>query len=135
MNGNKKNWTEYVTQWLTMHACQQRLRHCYVKGRLQPTRSFGDFYLKYEVLSYDKETQRCVSVCVCVCLEINVLIFSPLLKEGKSFPYITVVPDITIHKRKMNSVKWGSENKCSFIVLASDGVWDFLTKEEVHDNV
>lgn len=27
---------------------------CYVKGRLQPTRSFGDFYLKYKEYNFTR---------------------------------------------------------------------------------
>lgn len=109
-----QRWIEYPVQWLGLlgHAIEQS--SCYVKGRLQPTRSFGDFYLKREEFSYDFETD------------------SPFFRDAKSFPYITAVPEVRIYPRD-TALRLGQYQRQSrpFLVLASDGVWDFLSPQEV----
>jgi len=52
------------------------LKACYVKGRLQPTRSFGDFYLKYERFGE-----------------------AAFVQPPYSFPYITAIPEVTAVER------------------------------------
>jgi len=76
-----------------------RLTACYVKGRLQPTRSFGDFYLK------DK---RYASM--------------GLIQPPLTPPYITAAPEIAVLPR---------EREDQALILASDGLWDFLTGLDV----
>ena len=78
---------------------------CYVKGRLQPTKSFGDFHLKDSRVEMDHERQR------------------PFLDPTtpKSFPYIDVDPDITITKRTSSD---------RFLIAATDGLWDQFSSQE-----
>jgi pyruvate dehydrogenase phosphatase len=78
---------------------------CYVKGRLQPTRAFGDFYLK---------DARAVEVC-------------PELVPASSFspPYIEVTPSINEWQRESGSL----------LVLATDGLWDYVSPQQVVDLV
>lgn len=83
---------------------------CYVKGRLQPTRSFGDFYLKHsefngpEYQNGDRSRGRHVP-------------------QPYTPPYITASPE-------MNTRIISNTDK--FIILGSDGVWDFLENQEVY---
>eukprot|EP00922_Rhytidocystis_sp_ex-Travisia-forbesii_P021973 GHVS01032190.1.p1 GENE.GHVS01032190.1~~GHVS01032190.1.p1 ORF type:complete len:642 (-),score=143.10 GHVS01032190.1:427-2352(-) len=110
----KRNWTEprvaghyweYPLQWMGVGLGEEHMsRSCYVKGRLQPTRSFGDFYLKKKEFSFDTARNR------------------GFVREPHSFPYITADPTVDVFER---------EAADEFIVLCSDGVWDFLTDEEV----
>jgi pyruvate dehydrogenase phosphatase len=37
-----------------IYKCIKNTQYCYVKGRLQPTRSLGDFYLKYREYNFTK---------------------------------------------------------------------------------
>jgi pyruvate dehydrogenase phosphatase len=78
---------------------------CYVKGRLQPTKSFGDFHLKDSRVEMDHERQR------------------PFLDPNfpKSFPYIDVDPDISVTART---------GKEKFLIAATDGLWDQFSSEE-----
>lgn len=50
------SWIDYPQFWLGKLGKEMRLSACYVKGRLQPTRSFGDFYLKLKEFAYDFES-------------------------------------------------------------------------------
>lgn len=78
---------------------------CRVKGMLQPTRSFGDFHLKSEKLVWDHEHGR------------------PFLPHpAADFPYITAHPDVSVVSRCSDD-KW--------LVLASDGLWDYVSPAEV----
>ena len=78
---------------------------CYVKGRLQPTKSFGDFHLKDSRVELDHERQR------------------PFLDPNfpKSFPYIDADPDITVTTRT---------GKEKFLIAATDGLWDQFSSAE-----
>jgi len=78
---------------------------CYVKGRLQPTKSFGDFHLKDARVDLDHDRQR------------------PFLDTNNptSFPYIDADPDITVTERKGNE---------KFLIAATDGLWDQFTSQE-----
>lgn len=84
------------------HIKSVRWAACYVKGRLQATRSFGDFYLK------DIRASE-----VCPNLVPDGAVFTP--------PYIEAVPSLVSFERQKDSV----------LVLASDGLWDYLSQEEV----
>lgn len=82
---------------------------CYVKGRLQPTRCLGDFYLKNS--------------------EFNTPVQPPpkglrvrQIRPPYTPPYITANPEITTRKLDLT--------KDSFVIIGSDGLWDFVTNEE-----
>lgn len=81
---------------------------CYVKGALQPTRALGDFALKYSefngppYVNGDRSAGRHIPAP-----------YTP--------PYITALPEI-------KSRKLDAQDK--FIVIGSDGVWDYLSNEE-----
>jgi len=75
------------------------LKACYVKGRLQPTRAFGDFYLKYEQYGV-----------------------AAYVQPPYSFPYITAVPEVVAVERTPTD---------EVLVLASDGLWDYLDGADV----
>lgn len=84
----------------------------YVKGKLQPTRSIGDMHLKYKVFNQppmsmeEKYTKRHI--------------------KNFNGPYIKHTPEIITRRL---------ENGDDFIVMASDGLWDFLTSLDVSDIV
>jgi pyruvate dehydrogenase phosphatase len=102
----KRQWTEKAPSGWFRSAEVQKFSGCYVKGMLQPTKSFGDFYLKEESLGFDFDRQR--------------TFVNPAHK--KSFPYITAEPDITVFSRSTND---------QLIVLGSDGLWDELNEQQV----
>jgi len=99
---------EYPLKWGGMLGKTDVGTGCYVKGRLQPTRSFGDYYLKYEKLSFDQENNR------------------HLVQKPHSFPYISAAPIVSVFKRQPTD---------NFIVLGTDGLWDFLSDQQVVDIV
>ena len=89
---------------------------CYVKGRLQPTRSIGDLYLKHAEFNappyawiwgnrYDKTR-------------------GAHLQGAVSAPYIKATPEVTMVKRS-------KEDKV--LVAATDGLWDYLTSQQAVD--
>eukprot|EP00920_Eleutheroschizon_duboscqi_P016959 GHVT01040353.1.p1 GENE.GHVT01040353.1~~GHVT01040353.1.p1 ORF type:complete len:466 (+),score=90.98 GHVT01040353.1:95-1492(+) len=51
--------------WLGLLGHEEKSSGCYVKGRLQPTHSFGDFYLKNEMFAFSKPKQRYVVKSFC----------------------------------------------------------------------
>ncbi|SBT36067.1 protein phosphatase PPM8, putative [Plasmodium ovale wallikeri] len=77
---------------------------CYVKGRLQCTRTFGDFYLKHKMFAFDYRRNKF------------------LIKEPHSFPYISSNPEIIKIKRSKED---------EYIVLVSDGISDHLSDKEI----
>ena len=83
---------------------------CYVKGRLQPTRAFGDFYLKDE---------KAVEICPPEFADLipNHDVFTP--------PYIEAIPTVKEFVREPGSV----------LVLASDGLWDYVSPSIVTETV
>ncbi|GAW81117.1 protein phosphatase 2C domain containing protein [Plasmodium gonderi] len=81
---------------------------CYVKGRLQCTRNFGDFYLKHKIFAFDYKKNRFI------------------VKEPHSFPYITANPEVIKLKRSGDD---------EFIVLVSDGISDHLSDKEIFEIV
>lgn len=79
---------------------------CYVKGRLQPTRSLGDLFLKlseFNGVPGDRSRGR-------------------YLRPPYTAPYIHSEPELTVRARSHGD---------RFVVLASDGLWDAMTSEEV----
>lgn len=82
---------------------KQVMSACYVKGRLQPTRAFGDFHLKLAEANAQGRQVR----------------------PPYSFPYITAEPEVTFFGR--------DANQDQFIVLGSDGLWDFFEDQECID--
>eukprot|EP01016_Furgasonia_blochmanni_P005892 TRINITY_DN12326_c0_g1_i1.p1 TRINITY_DN12326_c0_g1~~TRINITY_DN12326_c0_g1_i1.p1 ORF type:complete len:496 (+),score=92.38 TRINITY_DN12326_c0_g1_i1:77-1564(+) len=81
---------------------------CYVKNRLQPTRAFGDFYLKLAEFNDPEKNND--------------------LRNIRDFhgPYITHRPEVRV-------IELRTEDK--FLVLASDGLWDELTNSNVAEVV
>ncbi|RLN54572.1 hypothetical protein BBJ28_00021297, partial [Nothophytophthora sp. Chile5] len=81
---------------------------CYVKGALQPTRAFGDFSLKYSefngppYVNGDRTAGRHFSAP-----------YTP--------PYISAIPEVQSHKL---------EDGDKFLIMGSDGLWDYLSNEE-----
>ncbi|SOS79389.1 protein phosphatase PPM8, putative [Plasmodium sp. gorilla clade G1] len=86
------------------HLLSHHYDNCYVKGRLQPTRSFGDFHLKKKMFAYSVDGTR---------------LFVP---EPHSFPYISAEPELRVMKKHPDD---------QFIVLMSDGVYEFLNHAQV----
>jgi pyruvate dehydrogenase phosphatase len=112
----KRSWQEPVeiesTKWklpwtkTTTEVGQKTVfSGCYVKGRLQPTKSFGDFHLKSSSVEFDHERGR------------------PFLdpENKKSFPYIDADPDVTITKRNRTD---------KYLIVGTDGLWDQFTSRE-----
>eukprot|EP01138_Halocafeteria_seosinensis_P008466 gb/GECG01008652.1/.p1 GENE.gb/GECG01008652.1/~~gb/GECG01008652.1/.p1 ORF type:complete len:445 (+),score=41.35 gb/GECG01008652.1/:1-1335(+) len=88
---------------------------CYVKGRLQPTRSFGDLYLKYAEFNGVPGQRQ----------------YGRHISPPYTPPYITVSPEVRVHSI--------DREKDAFVILACDGVWDVLSSDEavqfvVNDN-
>lgn len=104
---NKKTGQISASSQLLVKDWEQAEVSCYIKGCLQPSRTFGDFYLKYPEASYDKE--------------LNTPFFRGI-QNPAAFPYVTAEPEIEIVK---------VTKKDDFIVLGSDGLWDYLSDEEI----
>ncbi|OQR82009.1 phosphatase 2C [Thraustotheca clavata] len=80
---------------------------CYVKGGLQPTRAFGDFAFKYpEFNASPIQTERGNG---------------RHIAEPYTPPYVTAIPETQSHVVTSND---------KFLIIGSDGVWDFLENEE-----
>jgi pyruvate dehydrogenase phosphatase len=84
---------------------------CYTKGRLQPTRSFGDLYLKHsEFNAPPGDSLR-----------------NRFVQPPYTPPYITAQPEL--------SVVPADAERDLFVVLASDGLWDAVDSQEAVDLV
>jgi len=89
-----------------IYICKRGDKACYVKGRLQPTRSIGDFYLKHR--EFNSETESSPS----------------LRRKIKNFngPYIKYLPMIQVYELDKDD---------RYVVLATDGLWDELDGRDV----
>jgi len=79
---------------------------CYVKGRLQPTRAFGDFYLKEKNIFCPPEVASDI---------IPPPLFTP--------PYIEVTPTVYEVPREPGDI----------LVMGTDGLWDYCSPRLVRD--
>ena len=87
----------------------KREKICYVKGRLQPTSTLGDFYLKSPLYKIDYKT-----------LYNDEYINNTLSRyEG---PFIMDEPDIKI---------FDLTSKDKYLVIGTDGLWDYLNSKEI----
>ncbi|KAF4663157.1 hypothetical protein FOL46_004893 [Perkinsus olseni] len=87
---------------------------CYVKGRLQPTRAFGDFYFK------DMDIAKAARVAP-YSHERNADDEHPL--PSFTPPYLSAVPDVRTERR--------DPDRDMFLIMASDGLWDYLPDPEI----
>ena len=80
---------------------------CYVKGALQPTRTLGDYSLKYLYFNLNDISDN-----------------SLYEKYQKYFngPYISSVPDIQILDIK---------NNFKYLIMGTDGLWDVVKSREI----
>jgi pyruvate dehydrogenase phosphatase len=85
---------------------------CYVKGRLQLTRSLGDIYLKYADFNAQPNSHRSSG------RHISGL-YTP--------PYVSHVPEVVQLK-----LQQGVDKR---LILATDGVWDFISIQEAAEIV
>lgn len=85
---------------------------CYVKGRLQPTKTLGDFYLKHKEFNNPPENMQ--------------ERYAKRAIENFNGPYIDHLPEIKI-------VDLTEDDE--FLVLASDGLWDWLDSDDVAEIV
>jgi pyruvate dehydrogenase phosphatase len=79
----------------------------YVKGKLQPTRTLGDFYMKHKV--FNQPT-----------MSMSEKYIKRFFKNFNG-PYIKSTPEITIHELEKGD---------DFLILATDGLWDFLSTKD-----
>ena len=79
-------------------------RSCYVKGVLQPTRTLGDYSLKY------------------LYFNLNNLNDAFLYERIYNGPYISSVPDIRIMDMK---------NNFRYLIMGTDGLWDVVKSREI----
>lgn len=81
---------------------------CYVKGRLMPTHSFGDLYLKHSEFNNPERYPPTFG-------------FRKPSIPNFTGPYISHKPDIQIRDIQAHD---------QFLILASDGLWDEMTEQE-----
>ena len=84
-----------------IYICVNR-KSCYVKGRLQPTRSLGDFHLKYKAFNTKEALYNSIN--------------------EASLPYVLAFPDIKV---------FDITKQDEYLVVASDGLWDNMKGWEV----
>ena len=87
----------------------KREKVCYVKGRLQPTSTLGDYYLKSPLYNLDKKNLY------------NDKFINDKINNYEG-PFIESVPDIKIFDLKENY---------KYLVMGSDGLWDYLNSKEI----
>lgn len=80
---------------------------CYIKGKLQPTRSFGDFYLKYSEFMRSPSQHSSAG---------------KYISPPYTPPYISATPEISVTR-----LRPGVDD---FLILATDGLWDFVSSQE-----
>lgn len=84
----------------------KRPTSCYTKRRLQPCRTLGDLYLKYPEFNGTVDGNN---------------VNGRRIGYPYTPPYVTATPEVSVHERTPAD---------AFIVLGSDGVWDFLDNDE-----
>lgn len=85
------------------------IRNGRVLGSLEPTRAFGDYRYKLPALIQERIYKQFFG--------------RPVPKQLKSPPYVTAAPVITTTKI--------NPNNHDFLVMASDGLYELLTNEEI----
>jgi len=80
---------------------------CYVKGSLQPTKSLGDYSLKY--LFFNLRDLK------------NINLYDEYKKKFNG-PYISSVPDIQV---------FDLEENFKYLIMGSDGLWDVLKSRDI----
>mmetsp|Transcript_1364 Transcript_1364/g.2409 ORF Transcript_1364/g.2409 Transcript_1364/m.2409 type:complete len:682 (-) Transcript_1364:490-2535(-) len=83
---------------------------CYIKGKLQPTRAFGDFYLKYAEFMRGAEEDAAAGRYV---------------PPPYTPPYITATPEVQVR-----TLRKGVDE---FLIMATDGLWDLVSSQEAVD--
>ena len=84
-----------------------RRNACYVKGALQPTRSLGDFSLKY--LFFDIR-------------DLKIINLYDKYKKNFNGPYISSIPDIQVFDLEQNY---------KYLIMGSDGLWDVAKSRDI----
>ncbi|XP_062997127.1 pyruvate dehydrogenase [acetyl-transferring]-phosphatase 2, mitochondrial [Elgaria multicarinata webbii] len=84
-------------------------------GVLMPSRAFGDVQFKWS-----QELQHSVLGNRCNMEALNIYEYAP--PNYHTPPYLTAEPEVTYHKIRRQD---------KFLVIASDGLWDMLSNEEV----
>lgn len=90
-----------------------------VLGGLEPTRAFGDARYKWS-----RDVQQRLS---------DAFLSSPLRTPPRHFqtpPYVTARPEVE-WRRLPGGINDGKTKQLKFIVMATDGLWDMLSNEEV----
>mmetsp|Transcript_4560 Transcript_4560/g.6791 ORF Transcript_4560/g.6791 Transcript_4560/m.6791 type:complete len:541 (+) Transcript_4560:134-1756(+) len=80
---------------------------CYIKGKLQPTRAFGDFYLKYSEFMRGPLEDAAAGRYV---------------PPPYTPPYISATPEVQIR-----TMQKGVDE---FLIMATDGLWDVMSSQE-----
>ena len=88
---------------------------CYVKGRLQPTRAIGDLYLKFDEFNALPPDEH------------------HLKTRGRHIP-APYTPPYVMTRPEVHSLTL-QPKRDAFLILATDGVWDFLSCQEAVDAV
>jgi len=83
-------------------------KSCYVKGRLQPTRAFGDFDMKHEDFNNPNNLSR----------EYGFYKRFDIFKGN----YVTHKPEISMFDIEKND---------KYLILSTDGMWDELSRDDV----
>ncbi|XP_070616509.1 LOW QUALITY PROTEIN: pyruvate dehydrogenase [acetyl-transferring]-phosphatase 2, mitochondrial [Erythrolamprus reginae] len=84
-------------------------------GVLMPSRAFGDVMFKWS-----QDLQQSILKSHCNLEDLNIYEYVPPCYHTP--PYLTAEPEVTYHKIRRQD---------KFLVLASDGLWDMLSNEEV----
>ncbi|XP_072278349.1 pyruvate dehydrogenase [acetyl-transferring]-phosphatase 2, mitochondrial [Pyxicephalus adspersus] len=87
---------------------------CRLLGLLMPLRAFGDVRFKWS-----QGLQKSVLHGACNAEPLNIYQYSPT--NYHTPPYLTATPEVTYHKLRPQD---------KFLIMASDGLWDFLDNQE-----
>ncbi|OCH95996.1 protein serine/threonine phosphatase 2C [Obba rivulosa] len=94
-----------------------------ILGGLEPSRAFGDARYKWP-----REIQEMLGKAF---LEGNNKPMRPAPSALKTPPYVTACPEVTHRKLTLPSSDPKPKSALRFLVLATDGLWDELTSDEV----